>query len=57
MNLISVEHAVRLFSMPNVDFLEQVESEDTYQRIGGTSTGGGTFWGLGSLLTKAKVKS
>ena len=43
--------------MPKVDFLEQVESEDTYQRIGGTSTGGGTFWGLGSLLTKAKVKS
>lgn len=33
----------------------KVESEDTYQRIGGTSTGGGTFWGLGSLLTKAKV--
>ncbi|PSN34733.1 Pantothenate kinase 4 [Blattella germanica] len=24
-----------------------------YQRHGGTATGGGTFWGLGSLLTKA----
>ncbi|XP_061197383.1 4'-phosphopantetheine phosphatase-like [Saccostrea echinata] len=35
--------------------LIKVESEDTYQRIGGTSTGGGTFWGLGSLLTKAKT--
>ena len=33
----------------------QVESEDQYERIGGTATGGGTFWGLGSLLTKAKV--
>lgn len=33
----------------------QVESEDSYERIGGTATGGGTFWGLGSLLTKAKV--
>ncbi|KAJ9573501.1 hypothetical protein L9F63_009065, partial [Diploptera punctata] len=27
---------------------------DSYERIGGTATGGGTFWGLGSLLTKAK---
>ena len=33
----------------------QVESEDKFERIGGTATGGGTFWGLGSLLTKAKV--
>jgi len=33
----------------------QVESESSYVRIGGTSIGGGTFWGLGSLLTKAKV--
>ncbi|XP_065840838.1 4'-phosphopantetheine phosphatase-like [Oscarella lobularis] len=32
----------------------KVESEDSYRRIGGTSMGGGTFWGLGSLLTKAK---
>ncbi len=33
----------------------QVESEEKYERIGGTSMGGGTFWGLGSILTKAKV--
>eukprot|EP00794_Sanderia_malayensis_P002825 gene2825-3265_t len=32
----------------------KVDSEDKYERIGGTSTGGGTFWGLGSLLTDAK---
>ncbi|KAK9503529.1 hypothetical protein O3M35_010068 [Rhynocoris fuscipes] len=32
----------------------KVESEDKYERIGGTATGGGTFWGLGTLLTKAK---
>uniref|UniRef100_A0A023F3Z0 4'-phosphopantetheine phosphatase n=2 Tax=Triatoma infestans TaxID=30076 RepID=A0A023F3Z0_TRIIF len=32
----------------------KVESEDSYERIGGTATGGGTFWGLGTLLTKAK---
>lgn len=32
-----------------------MEAEDRYERIGGTATGGGTFWGLGKLLTKAKV--
>ena len=32
----------------------KVEGPDQYERIGGTSTGGGTFWGLGSLLTNAK---
>ncbi|XP_046465514.1 4'-phosphopantetheine phosphatase isoform X3 [Neodiprion pinetum] len=32
----------------------KVESEEQFERIGGTATGGGTFWGLGSLLTKAK---
>ncbi|XP_050435430.1 4'-phosphopantetheine phosphatase isoform X2 [Adelges cooleyi] len=32
----------------------KVESDDCYERIGGTATGGGTFWGLGTLLTKAK---
>ncbi|KAK3733934.1 hypothetical protein QZH41_009580 [Actinostola sp. cb2023] len=32
----------------------QVESKDKFQRVGGTSMGGGTFWGLGSLLTNAK---
>lgn len=39
-----------------IPMLEQVESEDRYERIGGTATGGGTFWGMGSLLTKAKVR-
>ena len=34
-----------------------MESESKFARIGGTATGGGTFWGLGSLLTKAKVSS
>uniref|UniRef100_T1INC0 4'-phosphopantetheine phosphatase n=1 Tax=Strigamia maritima TaxID=126957 RepID=T1INC0_STRMM len=32
----------------------KAESEVKYERIGGSSLGGGTFWGLGSLLTKAK---
>lgn len=32
----------------------QVESDSSYERIGGTSLGGGTFWGLGTLLTGAR---
>jgi len=29
----------------------KVDSETSWERIGGTATGGGTFWGLGRLLT------
>ncbi|XP_035376048.1 4'-phosphopantetheine phosphatase isoform X2 [Electrophorus electricus] len=32
----------------------KVEAEDRFERIGGSSIGGGTFWGLGALLTKTK---
>ncbi|XP_028920993.1 4'-phosphopantetheine phosphatase [Ornithorhynchus anatinus] len=32
----------------------KVESEDRFEWIGGSSIGGGTFWGLGALLTKTK---
>ncbi|OAD56075.1 Pantothenate kinase 4 [Eufriesea mexicana] len=32
----------------------KVESDSVFERVGGTATGGGTFWGLGSLLTKRK---
>ena len=32
----------------------KVTSETSFERIGGTATGGGTFWGLGRLLTGAK---
>ncbi|VDP41470.1 unnamed protein product, partial [Soboliphyme baturini] len=32
----------------------KVDSDVKFERIGGTSLGGGTFWGLGSLLTEAK---
>ncbi|TSW21765.1 Pantothenate kinase 4 [Bagarius yarrelli] len=34
----------------------KVESEDKFERIGGSSIGGGTFWGLGALLTKTKQR-
>ncbi|KAK9392092.1 pantothenate kinase 4 [Crotalus adamanteus] len=32
----------------------KVETEDKFEWIGGSSIGGGTFWGLGTLLTKTK---
>jgi pantothenate kinase len=32
----------------------KVESDTKFERIGGTATGGGTFCGLGKMLTKAK---
>ncbi|XP_058160592.1 4'-phosphopantetheine phosphatase [Dasypus novemcinctus] len=32
----------------------KVENEDTFEWLGGSSIGGGTFWGLGALLTKTK---
>uniref|UniRef100_A0A8D2AHF6 4'-phosphopantetheine phosphatase n=1 Tax=Sus scrofa TaxID=9823 RepID=A0A8D2AHF6_PIG len=32
----------------------KVETEDRFEWIGGSSIGGGTFWGLGALLTKTK---
>jgi type II pantothenate kinase len=32
----------------------KVESERDYQRIGGSTIGGATLWGLGSLLTDAR---
>ena len=31
----------------------KVESESSYQRVGGSTIGGATLWGLGSLLTDA----
>lgn len=33
--------------------LIRVDSETSYERVGGTSLGGGTFWGLCHLLTGA----
>jgi len=35
--------------------LRKVDSEESFQRVGGSTIGGGTLWGLGSLLTDAKV--
>lgn len=31
-----------------------MEGEGKFERVSGTSIGGGTFWGLGKLLTKCK---
>ncbi|CAH8657571.1 unnamed protein product [Heterobilharzia americana] len=33
----------------------KVESPTSYQRVGGSSIGGGTFWGLGTLLSGGKL--
>ncbi|EEF37004.1 pantothenate kinase 1 [Ricinus communis] len=32
----------------------RVEGDGKFERVSGTSVGGGTFWGLGKLLTKCK---
>lgn len=45
--------AGRLNSAPALS--AQVETEDRFEWIGGSSIGGGTFWGLGALLTKTQV--
>ncbi|KAL0296989.1 UNVERIFIED_CONTAM: Pantothenate kinase [Sesamum radiatum] len=37
------------------NFLLKVESDSKFQRVSGTSIGGGTFWGLGKLLTKKQI--
>ncbi|XP_053403677.1 4'-phosphopantetheine phosphatase-like [Mercenaria mercenaria] len=53
-----VDHNIFPYLLVNIGSgvsLIKVESEDRFERIGGTATGGGTFWGLGSLLTKAKT--
>lgn len=39
-----------------VSFLK-VEPDGTYHRVGGTSLGGGTFWGIGTLLAGGKISS
>lgn len=33
----------------------KVTGENTYERVSGSSLGGGTFWGLCSLLTKCST--
>lgn len=32
----------------------QVDGDGIFQRVSGTNVGGGTYWGLGRLLTKCK---
>jgi type II pantothenate kinase len=32
----------------------QVDGDGKFERVSGTSVGGGTFWGLGKLLTKCQ---
>ncbi|KAK7080541.1 Pantothenate kinase 4 [Halocaridina rubra] len=56
-HFITVEHNIFPYLLVNIGSgvsIMKVESDDKYERIGGTSMGGGTFWGLGSLLTEAR---
>ena len=32
----------------------QVDGDGKFERVSGTNVGGGTYWGLGKLLTKCK---
>jgi hypothetical protein len=32
----------------------QVDGHGKFQRVSGTNVGGGTYWGLGRLMTKCK---
>ncbi|XP_014615545.1 PREDICTED: pantothenate kinase 4 isoform X1 [Polistes canadensis] len=43
--LVNIGNGVSIF---------KVQSDEIFERVGGTATGGGTFWGLGSLLTNGK---
>ncbi|KAG5153750.1 hypothetical protein JHK82_011719 [Glycine max] len=36
------------------NFLLKVDGDGKYERVNGTNVGGGTYWGLGRLLTKSK---
>eukprot|EP00897_Mesotaenium_endlicherianum_P000944 jgi/Mesen1/10850/ME000093S10365 len=42
------------FKVDGVNQEEQVDGPGQYERVSGTNVGGGTFWGLGRLLTKCK---
>jgi len=33
---------------------KQVDGDGKFERISGTNVGGGTYWGLGRLLTKCE---
>lgn len=53
--LLVVAGILLLMHLPPTSSCSQVETEDRFEWIGGSSIGGGTFWGLGALLTKTKV--
>lgn len=49
-------HLVSLFKFELILslVLKQVDGDGKFERVSGTNVGGGTFWGLGRLLTKCK---
>ena len=44
-----------LFKLAHLNIKIKVESDDKFERIGGSTIGEATLWGLGSLLTNASV--
>lgn len=54
---ILLDYIRKYFSNPFVEFCvlrSQVESETQFERVGSSTLGGSSFWGLGSLLTGAE---
>lgn len=45
--MVPLDFTARLFKV-------QVDGEGKFERVSGTNVGGGTYWGLGKLLTKCK---
>ena len=53
-NYENVEYPYLIVNIGSGVSILKVSSASEFTRIGGTAMGGGTFWGVGSLLTNAK---
>ncbi|XP_075243016.1 4'-phosphopantetheine phosphatase-like isoform X2 [Convolutriloba macropyga] len=53
-NYENVDYPYLLVNIGSGVSILEVSSPSDFKRIGGTAMGGGTFWGIGSLLTNAK---
>nr|GEV84242.1 glutamine synthetase nodule isozyme [Tanacetum cinerariifolium] len=52
-DVVDTQYKACLYATINV----VVDGDGKFERVSGTSVGGGTFWGLGKLLTKCKRKA
>ena len=53
-NYENIDYPYLLVNIGSGVSILEVSSPSEFQRVGGTAMGGGTFWGIGSLLTNAK---